>query len=58
MTSILGGSNGDAGLLGYQSTLDPLDEVDATLHLVCQPRNGGPVEDWINVTNAIHEAVP
>jgi hypothetical protein len=28
MTSILGGSNGDAGLVGYQSTLDPSDEVD------------------------------
>jgi hypothetical protein len=55
MSSFLGGSDGDSGLLGDQSTLDPLDEADAALHLVCQPGNGGPVEDWINV-KAFHEA--
>jgi hypothetical protein len=55
MSSFLGGSDGDSGLLGDQATLDPLDEADAALHLVCQPGNGGPVEDWVNV-KAFHEA--
>jgi Domain of unknown function (DUF1995) len=30
--------------------LDQLDVSDTNrIHLVCQPGNGGPVEDWINV---------
>jgi hypothetical protein len=41
MSSLLGGSKGDAGLLGDQSSLDEL-EGSAGLHLVCQPGNGGP----------------
>lgn len=49
-----GGINGgqDAGLLGNMAALDPIVEGDnspATLWLVIQPGNGGPVEDWINV---------
>mmetsp|Transcript_7509 Transcript_7509/g.11012 ORF Transcript_7509/g.11012 Transcript_7509/m.11012 type:complete len:365 (-) Transcript_7509:224-1318(-) len=39
---------GGGGLLGDASSLDPL-EGTASLHLVCQPGNGGPVEDWVNV---------
>ena len=35
------------GVLGDESALDALN-VDADLHVVCQPGNGGPVEDWIN----------
>jgi len=37
------------GLLGDEQALDSLDERTASIHLVCQPGNGGPVEDWINV---------
>jgi hypothetical protein len=37
------------GLLGDERALDSLNEASASLHLVCQPGNGGPVEDWINV---------
>lgn len=37
------------GLLGDERALDSLGESTASLHLVCQPGNGGPVEDWINV---------
>lgn len=56
MSSLLGGGNGDAGLLGDQGALDPLEgDAPAKLHLVCQPGNGGPVEDWVNV-KALHEA--
>jgi hypothetical protein len=69
MSSLLGGDKGDAGLLGDQNSLDPLVgsgsglELEGTtttsssspaLHLVCQPGNGGPVEDWVNV-KAIHK---
>jgi hypothetical protein len=53
MNQLLGGESGDSGLLGDQSSLDPL-EGDCDLHLVCQPGNGGPVEDWINV-RAFHD---
>jgi hypothetical protein len=53
MSSLLGGDKGDAGLLGDQNSLDPLTIKSPALHLVCQPGNGGPVEDWINV-KAIH----
>ena len=67
MNQLLGGSDGDSGLLGDANALDPLDggsdgdNSDAggsggppSLHLVCQPGNGGPVEDWINV-KAFHD---
>ena len=41
---------GGDGILADSSTLDELDPtVSPRLHLVCQPGNGGPVEDWINV---------
>jgi Domain of unknown function (DUF1995) len=49
MNQLLGGG-GDAGLLGDQSALDSLnDSSPPSLHIVCQPGNGGPVEDWVNV---------
>jgi len=54
MNSLFGGNKGDAGLLGDQASLDPLQGTPA-LHLVCQPGNGGPVEDWVNVKQ-FHEA--
>ena len=45
-----GGKNADAGLLGDKGALDSLDgSSPPKLHLVCQPGNGGPVEDWVNV---------
>ena len=40
MSQLLGGSDGDAGLLGDQASLDSLDESPG-LHLVCQPGNAG-----------------
>eukprot|EP00980_Cylindrotheca_fusiformis_P021906 scaffold8747_cov96-Cylindrotheca_fusiformis.AAC.1 len=50
MSQLLGGGKGDSGLLGDLGALDSLDEAtNPALHLVCQPGNGGPVEDWINV---------
>jgi hypothetical protein len=37
-------------LLGDQSALDDLNSGPLpSIHLVCQPGNGGPVEDWCNV---------
>jgi Domain of unknown function (DUF1995) len=49
---------GGDGILADSSTLDVLDEISAPrLHLVCQPGNGGPVEDWINVEK-LHRADP
>jgi Domain of unknown function (DUF1995) len=49
MNQLLGGG-GDAGLLGDQRALDSLDDSSPpSLHIVCQPGNGGPVEDWVNV---------
>lgn len=48
MSQLLGGNKGDSGLLGDLSALDNL-EGSAKVHVVCQPGNGGPVEDWINV---------
>jgi len=38
------------GILGDEDALDPLSNSPTLpqLHLVCQPGNGGPVEDWIN----------
>lgn len=50
MSKFLGGGDGDSGLLGDLESLDSLEEAsNPALHLVCQPGNGGPVEDWINV---------
>lgn len=47
---------GGDGILADSSTLDALDaSVANRVHLVCQPGNGGPVEDWINVEK-LHEA--
>lgn len=54
VNQLLGGESGDSGLLGNKGALDDLDAASAWLHLVCQPGNGGPVEDWINV-KALHE---
>mmetsp|Transcript_7639 Transcript_7639/g.12595 ORF Transcript_7639/g.12595 Transcript_7639/m.12595 type:complete len:381 (-) Transcript_7639:90-1232(-) len=51
LSKIMGGKDGDAGLLGDQASLDPLVEGEnspAKLWLVIQPGNGGPVEDWVN----------
>jgi len=51
LSKIMGGKDGDAGLLGDQASLDPLVEGEnspARLWLVIQPGNGGPVEDWVN----------
>jgi Domain of unknown function (DUF1995) len=50
---------GGDGILADSSTLDVLDDEIAAprLHLVCQPGNGGPVEDWINVEK-LHRADP
>lgn len=65
MSALLGGKEGDSGLLGDQAALDGLGTDDdetspgakclPRMHLVCQPGNGGPVEDWVNV-KALHEA--
>ena len=49
MNKLLGGSSEDAGLLGDEKSLDSLD-TPTSLHLVCQPGNSGPVEDYINVS--------
>lgn len=46
---------GGDGILADSSTLDELDPAADRLHLVCQPGNGGPVEDWIN-TERLHKA--
>ncbi|KAL7531307.1 hypothetical protein ACHAXR_005020 [Thalassiosira sp. AJA248-18] len=51
LSKIMGGEDGDAGLLGDQAALDPIidgENSPATLWLVIQPGNGGPVEDWVN----------
>lgn len=47
-------SSTSTGLLGDERSLDSLGETTASIHLVCQPGNGGPVEDWINVKK-LHE---
>jgi Domain of unknown function (DUF1995) len=46
-------SGGD-GILADSSTLDALNVDQDRLALMCQPGNGGPVEDWINV-QALHQ---
>mmetsp|Transcript_3503 Transcript_3503/g.5573 ORF Transcript_3503/g.5573 Transcript_3503/m.5573 type:complete len:372 (-) Transcript_3503:49-1164(-) len=56
LNSFLGGDKGDAGLLGDTRSMDELKEAPK-IHLVCQPGNGGPMEDWINVEK-IHTAAP
>ena len=51
ISKMMGGGDGDAGLLGDRAALDPIIEggnSPATLWLVVQPGNGGPVEDWVN----------
>ena len=48
LSNVLGGKDGDAGLLGDRAALDDLG-VPPSVALVVQPGNGGPVEDWINV---------
>ena len=51
LSKIMGGKDGDAGLLGDRASLDPLvdgENSPARLWLVIQPGNGGPVEDWVN----------
>jgi hypothetical protein len=40
---------GGDGILADSTALDQLDPSFRRLHLICQPGNGGPVEDWINV---------
>ena len=58
MNSLLGGGGdgSDAGLLGDKGALDSLaDSSPSNLHMVCQPGNGGPVEDWVNV-ETLHKA--
>lgn len=40
---------GGDGILADTASLDELDVTQERLHVVCQPGNGGPVEDWINV---------
>jgi len=47
LSKMMGGEDGDAGLLGDQAALDDLSS-GANLWLVIQPGNGGPVEDWVN----------
>lgn len=51
IASMMNKLSGGDGILADSSTLDSLDDVDATelFYLICQPGNGGPVEDWINV---------
>ncbi|GKY96615.1 hypothetical protein MPSEU_000621100 [Mayamaea pseudoterrestris] len=46
---------GGNGILADSSCLDALDASQKRLQIVCQPGNGGPVEDWINV-KALHDA--
>lgn len=46
---------GGDGILGDSNALDPLDPSVPRLQVICQPGNGGPVEDWINV-KVLHES--
>lgn len=51
MNKFMGGD----GILGDSNSLDKtLSITENRINLFCQPGNGGPVEDWINV-RAIHE---
>lgn len=40
---------GGDGVLADSTKLDTLTLIDGRFQLICQPGNGGPVEDWINV---------
>jgi len=61
ISKMMGGDDGDAGLLGDQAALDELQN-SANLLLVIQPGNGGPVEDWVNcekiMATTAHENTP
>ena len=60
LSKIMGGDDGDAGLLGDMKALDDLvpgKNSPAELALIIQPGNGGPVEDWINCEK-IHDSEP
>lgn len=48
---------GGDGILADSASLDELDANTVGLHMVCQPGNGGPVEDWINV-KSLSESLP
>ena len=49
---------GGDGILADSSSLDELTLSEDRLQLVCQPGNGGPVEDWINVERLHRAAGP
>jgi hypothetical protein len=57
IASTLNKLTGGDGILADSSTLDDISSKDSDnrFHLVCQPGNGGPVEDWINVER-LHKA--
>jgi Domain of unknown function (DUF1995) len=49
---------GGDGILADSSTLDTLDASNPNrIQLICQPGNGGPVEDWINVEQLYYNTV-
>lgn len=51
-------ATGTENMLGDLSALDDISrDSPPSLHLVCQPGNGGPVEDWINC-ELLHNACP
>jgi hypothetical protein len=51
-------ATGTENLLGNVGALDTISrDAPPTLHLICQPGNGGPVEDWINC-EILHNACP
>lgn len=50
LASALNKLTGGDGILADSAMLDDLSlSGDSGLYIVCQPGNGGPVEDWINV---------
>ena len=51
-------ATGNDSLLGDARALDEISrDSPPSLHLICQPGNGGPVEDWINC-ELLHNACP
>lgn len=61
LSKMIGGEDGDAGLLGDQAALDPIidgENSPASLWLVIQPGNGGPVEDWVNLAKMSSDQTP
>jgi len=51
-------ATGTENMLGNVGSLDDISrDTPPTLHLICQPGNGGPVEDWINC-ELLHNACP